>query len=73
MKTPKEIAQQLLAKLPDDATWGKISYTMYVRSEIQKGLDDIEAGRVYPHEQVMKEMDEWLDSYGPKMPEKISA
>ena len=64
MKTPKEIAQQLLAKLPDDATWEKIAYTFYVRMSVEQGMKDIEEGRGIPHEDVMKEMDEWLASFG---------
>ena len=64
MNSPKEIAQQLLAKLPDDVTWGQIAYTFYVRMSVEQGMKDIEEGRGIPHEDVMKEMDEWLASFG---------
>jgi len=37
------------------------AYDEWYLAEVQKGLDDIEAGRVIPHEEVMKQAREHLD------------
>jgi hypothetical protein len=42
----KEEARRLIEKLPDDATWDDLIHVIYVRQEIESGLDDSEAGRV---------------------------
>lgn len=44
----------LLAKLPDDATWGDVQYAVVVRQTIAAGLKDAEEGRVVPQEEVEK-------------------
>lgn len=50
--TAKHIAGELIAQLPDDASWEDILYTLYVRRQIEEGLKDAAAGRVVPHEEV---------------------
>ena len=52
MATPKEITKQLIDCLPDPAGWDEIMYELYVRSKIEEGMADIEAGRTIPHEEV---------------------
>lgn len=44
--TAKQQAHELLARLPDDATWDEVVYQMAVRRSIERGLADVEAGRV---------------------------
>jgi len=73
MSTAKAAALALIQKLPDDATWEKIAYTVNLRMKLEQGMADIAAGRVYTNEQVMKEMDEWLASPGPSGPTPTSA
>jgi predicted transcriptional regulator len=36
-------------------------------------MADVEAGRGVPHDQVMREMEEWLASLGQKMPDGDSS
>lgn len=60
----KEAARQILDALPDDASFGEIRYAMYVREKIERGLADAEAGNLIDHEEVMREIDEWLESAG---------
>lgn len=50
MATAQEIkrtAHQLIDGLPDDATWETLLYTLQVRHDIEAGMADAKAGRVY--------------------------
>jgi hypothetical protein len=52
---PKDIARELIDKLPDDATWDDAIYLMVARREIEAGLADSEANRTTPVEDIAKE------------------
>jgi predicted transcriptional regulator len=52
MSIVKDEARKILDEIPDDATWEDIMYHFYVRLKIDEGLEDIEAGRVVPHDEV---------------------
>ncbi len=52
--TFKEEAKLLVDSLPENSSWNDLMYEIYVRQEIEKGLDDIEAGRYKTHEEVEK-------------------
>jgi predicted transcriptional regulator len=61
MQTAKEQARQLLDQLPDNATLNDIRYelndalyTLYVRQQIELGLQDAREGRTIPHDEVRK-------------------
>lgn len=61
MQTAKEQARQLLDQLPDNATLNDIRYelndalyTLYVRQQIELGMQDSREGRVIPHHEVKK-------------------
>ena len=54
-QTIKQAAHQLIDQLPENATWNDVVYEMVVRQEIEKGLEDSEAGRTTPVEKVMEE------------------
>jgi predicted transcriptional regulator len=58
--TTKELVQKLLERLPDDATLEDVQYQIYVLQKIQAGEEDIQAGRVVPHDAVMKDLAQWL-------------
>ncbi|MBA4191618.1 MAG: hypothetical protein C0467_26870 [Planctomycetaceae bacterium] len=68
MSTVKTEAIKLVQGLPDDCTWDQVVYRVYLRAQIEKGLADVAAGRVVPHEEVKKQVSEWLKSFGPKEP-----
>lgn len=57
MKTIKQEARQLVEQLPESATWDDLMEVIYLRQVIEHGLEDSEAGRTTPLEEVM-------DSYG---------
>jgi predicted transcriptional regulator len=48
----KEEAKRLIESLPDNSTWSDVMYEIYVRREIEAGLNDLEAGRSRTHEEV---------------------
>ncbi len=58
MLTVKSAVQELAEGLPEDATWSEVLYRIVVRQKIEEGLDDIRAGRVVPHDEVFRELEE---------------
>ena len=61
MSTAKEDVRRLLDQLPDDASLDDIQYKIYVRQKIQRGLEDVEAGRVVSQEQVEQQIEQWFE------------
>jgi hypothetical protein len=57
----KETVRDLLDRLPDDCTLDDVLYHLHVIQAIDRGLEDVEAGRTISHEQVAKELRrKWL-------------
>jgi hypothetical protein len=52
---PKQVAHQLIDKLPDNATWDDVVYEMAMRQEIELGMADSDANRTTPVEDVIRE------------------
>jgi hypothetical protein len=52
--TIKRNAIELINSLPDSSTWDDIMYEIYVKQKIDKGLDDIENGKLTSHENIRK-------------------
>ncbi len=50
----------MLDQIPDDATFEDIQYHIYVREKIERGLKDIEEGRLLSQEEVEQRMSRWL-------------
>jgi predicted transcriptional regulator len=51
----KKTAHSLIEQLPDGVSWEKLLYTLQVRQDIEAGLEDIKAGRVYSSKEIMTE------------------
>jgi predicted transcriptional regulator len=51
----KQAAHQLIDQLPDNVGWDELAYRMGVRASIERGLADSEAGRLIPHEDILRE------------------
>ncbi len=51
----KTVAHQLFDQLPEGSTWNDAIYKMVTRREIELGLEDSEAGRTTPVEDIRKE------------------
>ena len=58
MLTVKNAVQELADGLPEDATWSEVLYRIGIRQKIEEGLEDIRAGRVIPHDEVFRELEE---------------
>lgn len=56
MTTVKENVRQLLDRLPDDTTFEDVQYHLFVRQRIQRGLDELAAGRTVTQEEV----EQWM-------------
>lgn len=61
MVPAKEEVRRLLELLPDDASLEDIQYHIYVRQKIERGLADIEAGRMISEEEFEARMSKWLE------------
>ena len=60
MPTAKQEVMELLKDLPDTSTLEEIQYHLYVRQKVQRGIQDVEEGRVYTQEEVEKRMEKWV-------------
>jgi len=60
MQTAKQEVSKLLTQLPEDCSLEDIQYHLYVLQKIERGLKDVEEGRVYTQEEVEKRMAKWL-------------
>jgi len=59
--TTRDAVIKLILGLPADATLEDIQYHLYVLQKIQAGEADVDAGRVVPHEEVMRDLATWLE------------
>ena len=60
MASAKETVESILKSLPDNATYEDIMYEIYVRRNIEKGLEDIKNGNVVSEEEMNKWLQKWL-------------
>lgn len=58
--SPKQTVLEMVQRLPDDASLEDIQYHLFVLQKIERGLDDVEAGRVVPQEEMEKRLQKWL-------------
>ncbi len=65
MSLVKEEAIKMIQSLPDDCTFEDIHYHLYVRDKVERGMRDIDAGRVVSQEEAERRMAECLKSFGP--------
>lgn len=56
MQTAKQEVSKLLTQLPEDCSLEDIQYHLYVLQKIERGLKDVEEGRVYTQDEVEKRM-----------------
>ena len=60
MHSAKETVRRLLDDLPDNASLEDIQYHIYVREKVERGLRDVEAGRVVDQDEAKRRMARWL-------------
>lgn len=56
-ETVKQAASSILQSLPDDVTWERVQYYLFVRQQVELGLADAEAGRLLETLDVRKRLD----------------
>lgn len=60
MKSARKEVRKILDQIPDDASLEDIQYHIYVCQKIERGLQDMDHGRVLSREQVEKRMSRWI-------------
>ena len=60
MQTAKQEVKELLDTLPEDTTFEDIQYHLYVRQKVQRGIQDINEGRIHSQDEVEKRMEKWI-------------
>ena len=58
--TNKEAAIKVIQELPDSVSWGDIEERIRFLAAIDKGMEDIKAGRIIPHQDVKASLSQWL-------------
>ena len=58
--TAKEKAIKTLQELSDTVSWADIEERIRFLAAIERGMDDIKAGRVVPHQEVKESLKQWL-------------
>ena len=60
LMTTKEKAIKTLQELPDTVSWADIEERIRFLAAIERGMDDIKAGRVVPHQEVKESLKQRL-------------
>ncbi len=55
----KELALQVIERLPDDATMHDLTEELYAAA-VREGLDELDRGGGIPHEEVRRQFDSWF-------------
>jgi predicted transcriptional regulator len=64
MQTIKAEVIDMIQSLPDNTTLDEISYHLYVRSKVERGLKAIDEGRFVSETVAEKRITEWSKSFG---------
>ncbi len=61
MATAKQEVRKVLETLPEEASLEDIQYHLYVLQRIERGRQDVEAGRVISQDEAERRMSRWLE------------
>jgi predicted transcriptional regulator len=61
MASTKEQLRELIERLPDDCTVEDVQYHLYVQQKVERGLEDVRAGRVLSQDEVERPMAKGTD------------
>jgi predicted transcriptional regulator len=61
MATAKHDVRKILDSLPEEASLEDIQYHLYVLQRVQRGREDVQAGRTLAQDEVERRMAKWLD------------
>ena len=59
MTAPKDEAKRIIDTLPEDSTYEEIVRELAFDMMIQRGLDDVEAGKVISNKEMENEIAKW--------------
>ncbi|WP_249870644.1 hypothetical protein [Oceanobacillus saliphilus] len=60
MNTKEEVLK-LIEDLPENVTIDDIMKELYVKSKIDKGIQELNSGKVVSHEKVKEKLGKWLN------------
>jgi hypothetical protein len=66
MSDCKQAAIEMINALPDDCTLDDIQYHLFVRRSVERGLRDIDEGRILTVDEMERRLGQWLTSFGLK-------
>lgn len=55
---------EVISSLSDDCTMEDFRYRLYVRQCIDEGMQALEEGRVYSHDEMREMVQSWRNSFG---------
>ena len=59
MTAPKEEAKKIIDALPEDATYEEIVRELAFETMIQRGLDDVDGGKVISNKEMENDIVKW--------------
>ena len=65
MSSLKQQLLDVVNGLPDDCTLDEFRYRLYVRQKAEEGMQAIERGETYTHEEAVEIVKSWRKSSGP--------
>ncbi|HEY2495273.1 MAG TPA: hypothetical protein VGI33_20500 [Paenibacillus sp.] len=57
----KDEVIRLIQDLPDNATVEDILYKLYARAKIEEGINELDAGKGFSHEEAMEKINTWMN------------
>jgi hypothetical protein len=61
MASAKQVARDVLDRLPEDCSLEDIHYHLYVRQMIEEGRREIRGGQFFTQEQIEQDLARWLE------------
>ena len=58
--TVKEALQEIVQKLPEDASFEGVMEELLLRKKVAEGRQDLRDGKTLTHEQVRQELQRWV-------------
>jgi hypothetical protein len=58
----KDLAIEVIKRLPEDATWDDIQERINFVAGVRKALRELDEGKGIPHDKIREEFAEWLSN-----------
>jgi predicted transcriptional regulator len=62
----KDISIDTIRRMPDNSPIEDIMYELNFISKVLEGMKDADEGKVFTTDEVLRKVDSWVKSYGPK-------